>query len=92
VFVSQDVVYGARSFLEWLARESDGEINCGSWPGLALVANPHAVAVLPPAIDEAKSISAAAHGTRTVTPCEETVVDAERRQNFPPPAPSSFLG
>jgi hypothetical protein len=90
VSLSENVVDGAGRFRERLARERDGQINCRSWTWLTLVAEPHPIAVLP--IDEAEAIPAAAHRARAVAPSQEFFIDAERRQNLPPPATGSFLG
>jgi hypothetical protein len=55
-----------------------------------LVTNPHAIAGLP--IDEAEAISAAADRAWAIAAREKSVVDAERWQDFTPPAMGTFLG
>src|SRR5258707_3830845 len=90
--VSKNFVDGARRLRERLADEGDREIDGRSGMWLALIADPHAVAVLSLAIDEAKAVFAAAHRAGAVLAGQELGIHAKRWQHFAPATASTFLG
>ena len=90
--IAEDVVYDAGGLTEGPAAIGDRQIDCRPWLGLALITDPHAIAVLPPAIEEAEAISPATHRARTVFAGQELGVDSERRQDLQPVAARTFLG